>query len=101
MPVALLRADPDRSGAVGDRVRDEVGDDALEHERVDDGGEIVRDVELDQIGLGERAVDDVRQGGSQYERPRLDVDRSRVEPREVEQLLEQPPEALALLDPHT
>src|SRR4029077_3215533 len=57
MPVALLRADPDRRGAVGDRVRDEVGDDALEHERVDDRGEIVRDVELDQVGLAERAVD--------------------------------------------
>ena len=49
VPVALLRGDPDRRRAVADRVGDEVRDDPLEHERVDDGGEIVGDVELDAV----------------------------------------------------
>ena len=46
----------------------------------------------------QRTVDDVRQRGLQHHRPRLDVDRARVEPRQVEQVLEQPAQALALLD---
>ena len=98
VPVALLRDDPDRRRAVADRVRHQVRDDALEHERIDDGGEIVRDVEIDRVRRGQGAVDDVGEGRLQHDRPRLDGDGARVETREVEQLLEQRPETLALLD---
>ncbi len=45
-----------------------------------------------------RPAIDVRQRGLQHDGPRLDVDGPSVEAREVEQLLEQPPQALALLD---
>ena len=57
----------------------------------------VGDVELDPVRRGQ---DPRRLGerGLQHQRPRLDGDRARVETREVEQLLEQPPETLALLD---
>ena len=44
-------------------------------------------------------MDDVRQSSLQHHRPRLDVDGARVEARQVEQLLQQPTQALALLDP--
>ena len=43
-------------------------------------------------------MDDIGEGGLQHERARLDVDRPRIEAREVEQILEQPAEPLALLD---
>ena len=99
MAITLLRNDPDRRRAVADGVRDEVRDDALEHERVDDGGEILGDVELDPSDAGRAPWTTSRERGLQHDRPRLDGDRARVETREVEQLLEQPPQPLALLDP--
>jgi len=99
VPVALLGFDPDGWGAVAGRVRDEVRDDSVEYERVDNSSQVVRDSQLDLVGRRQRAFDDIRQNGLQHDRPRLDCDGARVESRQVEQLLEQPAEPLALLDP--
>ena len=96
--VSHLRRQRDRLGAVAHRVDQQVGDDAIEHEAVGDDREIVRYVELDGRAGRQRFRDDLAQDARQHERRRLDADPTCVEARQVEQLLEQSPQALALLD---
>jgi hypothetical protein len=97
VPVALLGRDRDRRVAVAHRVLEQVHEYPLEHEPVGDDGEVGCDVELDRRPLGHRRRGDLGERAPQHERPRVDLDRLRVEPREVEQLLEQPTQADPLL----
>jgi hypothetical protein len=86
--VALLRLDPDRRGAVPRRVRQQVRDDAVEHEgpRPPPG----RDVQLDPAAEG-KAPSTTSASTAFSTTGRGSTRIACVETREVEQLLDQPP----------
>ena len=91
-------ADLDVPAAVADRVRDEVGDDALEGRRVCHDVEVVANLHLDLVRMLARdAVDHVLQARAHGEALRLSGRDTRVEPREVEQLLDHPVQPHGLL----
>src|ERR671935_804971 len=98
MPIALFGRDADRRCAVAARIPDQVAEDALERVRVGVRDEVRRHVHLDLT----RALRSVREHelldrAAEWEALRLDPDRPRLETRQVEQLLHEPVEALALL----
>ena len=57
-----------------------------------------RHIETHRRSGGDGEAHDLFERRAHYERLRIDLDRARVEAREVEELLEQAAEALALLD---
>ncbi len=93
--VALARLDRDRRLPVAGGVGDEVRDDAVEHERIRDHGDAGIDLEADRARR--RRLDDLLEHLAQHERLGVDRHRVRVQPREVEQLVDQPPHAVGLL----
>src|SRR3954447_25984000 len=90
MVVGLLRSDDDRRFAIAQRISDEVCDDAFERRRIDDDVEGVRHVDLDSVrGFRGGRRDDVLDAASERDSAWFDVDVLRVEPREVEELVDE------------
>src|ERR671935_784640 len=98
MPVALLRHHPDRRLAVPNRVCNQVSDDSLERLGVGPRLELGRYVDLDRTrALRRVGEDELLDGPPDDETLRPNLDRPRLQAREVKQLLDQPVEALAVL----
>src|SRR5215212_514861 len=99
MPVPLLGLDPHRRIAVPTRIRDQVRDDPIEGRRIGDRLELRRHLEHDRRCLlwyegGDEGADAAADGN----RLRSYADRLGLEPREVEQLLDELAQALALAE---
>ena len=90
-----LASTRDRRLPVARGVRDEIGDDAVEHERIGDHRDAGIDVDVDRARR--RRLGDLLEHLAQHEGLRVDRHRVRVEPRQVEQLVDQPPHAVGLL----
>ena len=97
LPVALGGGEPDRRRAVLGGIEEDVREHPLEHERIRDRCEVARDVEPDRRLRRQRVGHDLLEDAAQDERTGRDHDRLRVEAREVEQLLEQPPQPVGLV----
>src|SRR5581483_10895080 len=96
--ITLRRRDADGRGAVAHRVRDQVGDDALEGVRVDASAELGLDLHGDRVLLiGGDARDDLVDQLAHDDLLAPELDRVRLEPRQVEQLVHERREMLGLL----
>ena len=94
----LLGRDDGMAAAVTRGVDEEVRDDAVEHEPIGDGREIDRHIELARVPGDEGAARDLAEHACELRGASDRPYRRRVEAREVEQLLKQAAEPLALLD---
>ena len=93
--VPLARLDADRRLAVAGGVRDEIRDDPVEDDRIGDHRNAGIDVDLDHAGRGR--ICDLLQHLAQHEWLGVDRDRVRVEPGQVEQLLDEAAHPVGLL----